>query len=86
MFCLRFFICLILVGGSLQAAGRPTVGLLVKVNSTEGFWGEVIKGAQKAADDAKVDLVIRGVRSVTNPGTRMADYSKVSRARKSMRL
>jgi ribose transport system substrate-binding protein len=70
-FCLRFFVCLILVGGSVRGASRPTVGLLVKVNSTEGFWGEVIKGAQEAADDEKVDLVIRGVRSVTNPGAQI---------------
>lgn len=67
----RFFVGLILAGASLHAADRPTVGMLVKVNSTEGFWGDVIQGAQAAADDAGVDLVVRGVRSVTNPGAQI---------------
>ncbi len=45
--------------------------MLVKVNSTDGFWGEVIQGAQAAADEAGVDLVVKGVRSVTNPGVQI---------------
>jgi ribose transport system substrate-binding protein len=65
-FSLRFFICLLLAGGAVRAADRPTVGMLVKVNSKEGFWGEVIAGAQTAADEAGVDLTVRGIRSVTN--------------------
>jgi ribose transport system substrate-binding protein len=48
------------------AAFRPTVGLLVKDHSSEGFWGEVEKGAQEAADAFNVNLTIRGTMNAAN--------------------
>lgn len=68
---LRFLFWATLLGGTCAAASRPTVGMLVKVNSNEGFWGEVARGAKEAAEDAQVDLVVRGVRSVSNPGAQI---------------
>lgn len=69
---IHFFACwMLVVGASAQATSRPTVGMLLKVNSTEGFWGEVAKGAKEAADEAQVNLVIRGVRSVTDAGVQI---------------
>jgi ribose transport system substrate-binding protein len=55
----------------LPAASRATVGFLVKARSTEGFWGEVEKGARAAAEAAGVDLIVKGTPDSANSAAQL---------------